>query len=656
MALAANEGGYEPTTWYPAATFFLGLLLVTALTLGRGGRLALDLPGRIAVGLFAAFVAWTFGSILWADAPGDAWEGANRALLYLLVFTLFRALPWSGATGGAFLAAHAVAMAFLAVFTVAGLAGSSDPLLGLIGGRLAEPTGYHNATAALFLASMFPALLLAPRRELPVPVRGLLLAAAGVLLEVSVLPQSRGSVIALPLVFVAAIAISPNRARLLLAIAPVVLATVLASGVLLDVYSTVRDGGDVGAAFEDALQAILLSAGVLFVVGCLVAIAERKSDPSERARRAMGRAVGAASLAGAVAAVIVALGVIGNPVTWVGDRWDDFASGQDTSFEQDSRLTGSLGSNRTDFWRVALQSWSEQPILGLGMDQFEVEYARERRSSEEPSNPHSVAVKVLSQTGVVGTLFFGGFLVVCVLSAIGARVASGATLDGAVAAGGTLAFAYWFVHGLGDWFWELPGLAAPAMAALAIAGAVGAREGRAGAATDRPGAGRVGLAALLLLALVPLASLLGPWAAARDVGIAAKDWPQDPAAAFDRLERARSLNPLSDEPDVIAGTIAMRMGDDDRIRSSFNDALERAGGNWYPRLILGALDAIDGNRAAALAELRRAQRLAPGDPLINRVLRRARSGDPVELRVIDRSLRNRICSRLGRTEATKHCE
>ena len=79
-------------------------------------------------------------------------------------------------------------------------------------GRLAGPVGYENATAALFLAAFWPAVLLAARRSSPPAPAALLLAAAGVLLELVVLAQSRGSLLAGAVALVLAVALSPERA------------------------------------------------------------------------------------------------------------------------------------------------------------------------------------------------------------------------------------------------------------------------------------------------------------------------------------------------------------------------------------------------------------------------------------------------------------
>ncbi len=59
------------------------------------------MPVRIALGALAAYTALSYLSILWAAVPGEAWEGANRTLLYLLVFALFACWRQRGGQRGA---------------------------------------------------------------------------------------------------------------------------------------------------------------------------------------------------------------------------------------------------------------------------------------------------------------------------------------------------------------------------------------------------------------------------------------------------------------------------------------------------------------------------------------------------------------------------
>ena len=68
-------------------------------------------------------------------------------------------------------------------------------------------------------------------------------------------------------------------------------------------------------------------------------------------------AAGVAALTGAV----VAISVIGNPVSWAGDRWSDFKEGRFEYERGGSRLGEALGSNRYDFWRVAADEFEDSP-------------------------------------------------------------------------------------------------------------------------------------------------------------------------------------------------------------------------------------------------------------------------------------------------------
>jgi len=110
--------------------------------------------------------------------PGDAWEGANRTLVYLLVFALFACWRQRGASAALLLGAWTLAMVVLAGFVALHInsAGSASLQSMLPGGRLAYPSGYANANAAQWLMAFWPALLMARSRRLPWALRGVLAA------------------------------------------------------------------------------------------------------------------------------------------------------------------------------------------------------------------------------------------------------------------------------------------------------------------------------------------------------------------------------------------------------------------------------------------------------------------------------------------------
>jgi tetratricopeptide (TPR) repeat protein len=154
-------------------------------------------------------------------------------------------------------------------------------------------------------------------------------------------------------------------------------------------------------------------------------------------------------------------------------------------------------------------------------------------------------------------------------------------------------------------------------------------------------------AVVLAVVLVPALALTGPWLAEVEQKTAVSQWKGDPAAAFDTLDSAASLNPLSATPKLLAGSIALRLGRRADSERYFREALERDPDDAYAHLELGALLAERGRRRDATATLERARRLDPRDDLTAAVLRRVRSGKRVDIASVNRQLAARS-ARLGR--------
>ena len=94
LVWAVHDGGYDEDTWYWGALVLLALL--TAIVIARRVAAArISRAGLVALVAFAAYVAWSYLSITWAESPGDALTGSNRALLYLLLFASMLVLPWT---------------------------------------------------------------------------------------------------------------------------------------------------------------------------------------------------------------------------------------------------------------------------------------------------------------------------------------------------------------------------------------------------------------------------------------------------------------------------------------------------------------------------------------------------------------------------------
>jgi O-antigen ligase len=650
ILLQIEDGGYAPTAWYPVS-----LLVVIALVTGilasdrAGGRTSKRL--WLAVGLFVAYAAWTFGSIAWADVRGDAWDGANRTAFYVTVFVLFAVTPWTERIAAGFLAAFVIATTAVFGVTFAHLTTVQDPENAFLQGRLAEPTGYVNANAAVVLIAFWPALVLASRRELHWLLRGTLLGCAGVLVQLALLPQSRGALVAFPVVAALALLVVPGRIRLVVFSVPVLIVTLIWLGPVLDVYAVGEGDEAFGEALRKAGVGMIWAFVVLVVLGLAAARADRRIEFSENRLRLLRRGAAALTVLVAIAGVVLLLVTVGNPVARAESAWHEFKAGQPLEFGE-SHLTGALGSNRYDFWRVAASEWRASPVTGIGADNFAASYVRERSptSGEEPMYPHSLVLMVLAQTGVVGALLLTGFLVLAVVETLRRRHAP--TSARALASASLLVAVYFLVHGAVDWFWEFPALGGTAFAFLGMAAALPAAAGQSPTVTDRiawrdvtaarqPGRG-VLLISLVVVAIGLAVSYALPWLAAREIELAEDAWRRDARAAFAHLDRARSLNPLSERADLVAGAIAGRLGDQARMTTSFSRALERNEASWYAELQLGVLAYLDGDLRQGLRHIVAAQLLNPAEPVLADVDARMRAGERISLRELDREFLQRV--------------
>jgi len=651
---ATSQAGYPLTHWAPGGLIVLALLGITLGVVGLDVR-AVPLPVKIAVGALAGYTALSFASILWAAVPGVAWEGANRTLLYLLVFALFALWPQRGRSAALLLGTWTLAMIGLAAYValhVDAAAGRSLQLL-LPEGRLVYPAGYVNANAAMWLMAFWPALLLARSERLPSGLRGVLAGGAVLLAEVALLSQSRGSLFSTPVMLVLVFALLPERVRTFSLLVPVTAGIGVAAPAVLRVGDHLKNGLVQPAAIHSATLTAFAAALVVGLVVAIGAAVEQRRSYSPSTAKRVHRSVAALAALVLVAILVGGLAAAGNPVKRIEHGWHTFKVGYSADSTGGSRLVSGLGSARYDFYRVALDEFAAHPLAGIGADNFQQQYLAHRHSEETPHYPHSVELRTLAETGLIGALLaLVGLGAALVAAARGLRGPD--PLGRVVVAAALGGFAYWAVHGSVDWFWEFAGLGAPAFALLGLACALAPRtpaaaDPRAGgvdraeassASGRRRSAGLrrltigVGACAAVLAAL----SLTAPWLSQLEIESAARVWPHSPQTAYARLNDAASLNPLSDEPYLVAGSIALRFGDLERADHEFALALGRQPGDAYATLERGAIASSENEPRRALALLERAARLNPRDPLTRQALRLAREGKRVSVEELNRSI------------------
>ena len=644
VVLALEDGGYPATSWYLAALYLLALLGVVAVG-SRGRLLRLSRAAMVAAAFLAAFTAWSYLSITWAGAKGDAWDGANRTFLYLIVFSLFAALPWRTVSGVAILALYVAATTVLGVFVFvrAGVVGNPQPYF--IGSRFSSPTGYQNANAALFMAPVWPALFLAARREIATIRPRVMLASAA-------FPRRSGDPRPEPRLALCDACSCPLLRRrrsqtgsLTGRLGITGAATALAWPTLAEVYDA-NGAASLRSAMRDTWPTLAVICAVLFVTGVAFGLLDRRVRIS---KPASGGADGPSALpasrwrqyccrwpsrAGARTEGSTARGI------------NSRASTRTTPHRPTSRAASAAAATTSGASRST--EFKSRPIGGVGADNFAQGYLEKRETTEEPLYPHSVELRILAGAGIVGALLFLGFLGASLFAALSVwRSREHDSLAKGVVAAAIATFGYWWIHGSVDWFWEFPALGGAAFAWLGLA--TGVARSPAAAPAPQPRSRlvrRLTAVTGIAVAVFGIVSFVPPWISAREVAIATDTWRSDPNAAFDRLSRARKLNFLSDRPDLVAGAIASRVRDWPRMRASFEGALGRDPRNWYAYLELGVLDSIQGRKTQAVGLLARAHALDPLEETTTAAIERIENGRSLSFGELDRLFVERVRRRL----------
>ncbi len=593
-----EQGSILAEHWLPYA---LALAVLVAVVLAAGVGVRPGPYGLAALAGTAALACWTALSAAWSPLPSLARDEALLIAFYALAFALpvvtLRSAPARTAAAATVVAAGVVLSLGIALL----LAFGDDPADRFNNGRLFSPIGYVNAQAAGSVIAFWPAVALAAQRTLPVPLRVLALGAATAVLAAGLLPQSKGAAVALAVAALAVFSLSADRLRLLLpALVPAVLVAI-SYRVLTDPFRT-RDADAAVSSIRDAGERVLVLTAVALLIGAVYAIVDRRLELSPRVHRGLAvAAAGAVLLAGLSGAATFAAEVE-HPRSWLSTRWEEFKRIPEE--ETGSSHLVNLGSNRYDFWRVALNEFRDHPLAGIGARGWDIAYLEHGRSTETPRRAHSLELDTASETGLVGLVLLAAAL----LPAL-AFLAVRARRD-LLGAGLFAAAVYWLVHASGDWIWTLPAVGLPFFLLLGI-----------GASSDAPPPlrSRLALAGAALAAAVAVLAFAPPWLSAR---ITAEQLERPTADPHADLRWARRLDPLSIDPLLAEAELAPTPAAALPPLRRAADREPRSAGLRY-QLGVAYLDA--GRPRLAVVELRAARRLSPRDPTIAAALERARA-------------------------------
>jgi hypothetical protein len=612
--LALAGGGFELAQRHVAG-IAVWLLVAALLALGAAGRAELGRPLYWAAGLTGGLAILSALSSFWSGSIELSVTEADRVLVYLGVFLAAFLLAQTDSSRQRFAEGIAIALFLVAIL---GLGSRLLPHVLTVteglgsGPRLRYPLGYWNANGVA--CGIGVALMLWMSRHSVTPaLRWLAAASLPALLLALYFTYSRGGLLALLVACGCLVALSHDRLWLQVTLAIGAVGT-LPAILVVQGHQSIADNVDNAAAVGQGVTVLLLLLGGM-ALGLLLFAGLRRLERREGAFT--GRAVELSrnprvlrglALAGAVVAIGVAVAIGGR-------AWDQFSS-SDIQFPKDpAHHFGDLsGAGRHDFYRVAIDTFGEEPVLGRGAGTYRFSWDQLRSIPNPVHDAHSLYLEAFAELGVIGGLLVLAMVGVLLWTGFSAwRGATGARRElHAALLAAMLAFA---IAAAIDWFWEIAALgsvfflAGGALAAARCQQLGGARGVRDSAAEQRRfGLAVAGLAAAWITALALIGPLLVDRAIDQSQAAAAAG---DVAGAEAHARDARSIEPWAASPYVQLGLIGEYKRDYATAEQRLTEAIEREDRNWLLYYLRGRIRHEAGDQQGAAADLRQARTLNP---------------------------------------------
>jgi O-antigen ligase len=614
VGLALAGGGFDVGARHISG-LAVWLVVVALLVFGAGSGAKLERPLYWAGGLIVCLSLLCAISSLWSGSVELSVIEADRVLVYLGFFLAAFLIAQTDERRQRFAEGLTIALALVALL---GLGSRLLPnVLDVAGGlgsgpRLRYPLGYWNANGAIFGIGV--ALLLWTSRQAAwAALRWLSIATIPAALLALYFTYSRGGLLALLVATGCLIALSRDRLWLLATLAIGAIGALPAVLAVQERQSIADNIANQAAVDQGVTVLLILLGGIalsLVLFAALRRLEAREGGLTGKALEISRSPVflKRVALAGAVIAIaaVVAVG---------GRAWDQFSS-SDIQFPDDPKqhFADLSGAGRHDFWRVAIDSLGEKPVLGHGAGTYEFSWEQHRSIELPVHDAHSLYLEAFAELGAVGGLLvlaLVGTLLWCAFAAWrAARYPERERYAALLAA--MLAFA---VGAAFDWFWEIPGLAAVFFLAAGVV--VAARCSQIAAEPRHDGATadgrRYGMAvAGLALAWIAAIALVGPLLVEREIESSqAAGARGDFGAAVDDAETARSIEPWAASPYVQLGLLAERQGAYETAVIHFSHAIDREDRNWQWYYLRSRAAHEGGDEAAARADLERARELNP---------------------------------------------
>jgi O-antigen ligase len=614
VGLALAGGGFDVSARHIAG---LGtwLVVVALLVLGAASTTTLGRPFFWTVALIGGLALFSALSSFWSGSVELSVIEADRVLVYLGIFLAAFLIAQTSERRQRFAEGLAIAVALVALL---GLASRLLPdLLNVSnslgsGARLSYPLGYWNANGAA--CGIAIALLLWMSRHASWKwVRWACVGAMPAVLLTLYFTYSRGGLLALAVSVICLLALSRDRLWLLGTLAAAAVGVVPAILAVQARHSLANNLANQASVDQGVTVLLILLAGTALTLLAFAALSRIEQRESRLTGKALEVSRSPTVLRGiAVTAAVVVIGLV---IFAGGHAWHQF-SRPDLYFpDNPEQHFGQLsGAGRYDFWRVAIDAFGENPILGHGAGTYVFSW-QQLRSIELPvHDAHSLYLEAFAELGAVGGLMVLALVGTLLWSAFSAWRAAPHPQRERYAAllAAMLAFA---VGAAFDWFWEMAGLGAVFFLAAGVMVAVRCAQLAPShqALTDRASGRRYGLAvAGLAAAWVAAIALVGPLLVDREIKSSQSAAAEGNfATAVDHASTARSIEPWAASPYVQLGQLAEIQGDYPTATADFTDAIEREEDNWQWYYLRSKAEHGAGSEAAAQGDLSRARRLNP---------------------------------------------
>jgi len=615
VGLALAGGGFDVSARHIAglATW---LVVVALLVLGASSSATLGRPIYWTAGLIGSLALLSALSSFWSGSIELSVIEADRVLVYFSFFLAAFLVAQTSERRQRFAEGIAIAVTLVALL---GLASRLLPhvlevsnALGS-GPRLRYPLGYWNANGAV-CGIAITMLLWMSRHASWKSLRWLAVGVMPAVLLTLYFTYSRGGLLALVVGVVCLLALSKDRLWLLGTLAAVVIGAVPAIIAVQDRRSLANNLADQASVDQGVTVLLILLAGIALTL--LVFAMLRRTE--RREGRLTGKALQASrnptllrgiAIAAATIAIVIAIAAGGR-------AWDQFSS-PDLYFPANSpgeHFSQLSSAGRYDFWRVAIDTYKENPVAGDGAGSYVFAWQKLRSIEMPVHDAHSLYLEAFADLGTIGGLLvlaLFGTLLWCAFSAW--RAAPDPQRERYAAL-----FAVMLAFAIGaalDWFWEIAAMGAIFFLAAGVMVAVRCAQLAPSQVTqgERTSRRRYGLAiAGLAAAWIAAIALVGPLLVDREIKTSQRTAASgDIASAVSHADTARSIEPWAASPYVQLGLLAEVQGDYPSAIANFTDAIEREEENWQWYYLRSKARHNAGETAAGQRDLERAQELNP---------------------------------------------